>query len=150
MKNIPRHIEIRIKKCEYCGREITLSELPIDQKAWVKRRFCSQICKIKGTKGEDWPKGKGQFKKGMTPWNKGKHKKNPIILRKIPERYLGELLDNAIRAKEKGYHKSPRHLARTEARQKEIVDLCGVHGSKPWLEPAISAYSPFCAVLKTE
>lgn len=68
----------------------------------------------------------------MKPWNKGKLKKNPIIARTIPGRYVGELLDNALRAKEKGYHKSPQYIEQTRARRRELVELCDVHGRQDW------------------
>jgi hypothetical protein len=142
------------KKCEYCGKDIFRVKESVDSVhgnrrvawgAWKKVRFCSMKCKIKGTKGEDWTKGKkGRFKKGQTPWNKGKRTSKirekygggsdawSKHLRSKPETYLQELRENAIRAKELGYHSTEHHRAQTKARAKEIIEACGIHGMQPW------------------
>ncbi len=140
------------KKCEYCGKDIfRVSKVKdpihgnkrVSWKQWNKTRFCSKLCKIKGTQGENWGNKKTQFKKNQTPWNKGK--RTSKIRKKYggtnawskhrrsqPETYLQELRENAIRSKELGYAQSEIYKAQTGARRREIVDACGIHGMQPW------------------
>jgi 5-methylcytosine-specific restriction endonuclease McrA len=67
------------KICKQCNKEFT-KPYNLSKKNWVVTKYCSKECKYKNWKVGGWNKGtKGvmkisetSFKKGFTPWNKGK------------------------------------------------------------------------------
>ena len=75
---------LKAKTCEYCGDEF-IPDCGHMTKEWFGRRFCSKFCSAKTKKqtlGKTWKvedtsnmggsHPKSEFKKGHTPWNKGK------------------------------------------------------------------------------
>lgn len=64
------------KKCKQCGRLFEKSYYT-SNKRWAEQKFCSTTCSSENWTGHTPPKS--AFKKGMTPWNKGKkHSANTI------------------------------------------------------------------------
>lgn len=55
------------KQCNVCGKDFK-KKPSYSEKNWVKAKFCSRECQIKG---RVYLKPRGGFKKGIIPWNKG-------------------------------------------------------------------------------
>ena len=56
-----------IKKCKVCEK-VFEKKINCSKKEWAKSKFCSRACQAKG---RVCLKGRGGFKKGNLPWNKG-------------------------------------------------------------------------------
>jgi len=77
------------KKCLFCGN--TFYKKPKETHSyWIGKKFCQKICHDKFRTGKTVTNNPGCFKKGITPWSKGKKfpefsgEKNPMWKPKTP------------------------------------------------------------------